>query len=80
MLAQAASKGKVRVPPVLVQFEILTPLRLHPAGANGDFKIEAPVVNLSPESQFKRPAFVDAEIRDAADKVVWKGTRDLSPG
>lgn len=50
------------------------------AGANGDFRIETPVVNLPPESQFKRPAFVGVEFRDAADKVVWKGTRDLSPG
>jgi hypothetical protein len=50
------------------------------AGADGAFKISVPVVNLPAEGQFKNPAYVGAEIRDPADKAVWKEARDLSPG
>jgi hypothetical protein len=50
------------------------------AGADGAFKISIPVVNLPAEGEFKKPAYVGAEIRDAADEVVWKEARDLSPG
>jgi hypothetical protein len=50
------------------------------AGADGAFKINVPLVNPPSEAEFKKPAYVGAEIRDAADKVVWKESRDLSPG
>ena len=50
------------------------------AGADGAFKIDVPLVNPPSEAEFKKPAYVGAEIRDATDKVVWKESRDLSPG
>jgi len=50
------------------------------AGADGNFKVDLPVVNVPLEPQFKRPVHVGAEIRDASDKVVWQATRDLDPG
>ena len=50
------------------------------AAADGNFKIEVPVVNLPPDDQLPKPAFVGAEIRDAANGVVWKESHDLKPG
>jgi len=50
------------------------------AGTDGDFKIDVPIVNLPPEAQLKGPAYVGAEIRDVNDKVLWRESRDLSPG
>jgi len=50
------------------------------AGADGNFKVDIPIVNLPSEAQFKRPAYVGAEVRDADGKVVWKESRDLSSG
>ena len=50
------------------------------AGADGAFRINVPLVNPPSEAEFKKPAYVGAEIRDATDKVVWKESRDLSPG
>lgn len=48
-------------------------------GADGAFQIAVPVVNPPTAAEFKKPAYVGAEIRDATEKVVWKDLRDLSP-
>jgi len=50
------------------------------APADGTFKIEVPVVNLPPEAELKKPAYVGAEIRDASDQSVWKQSVDLVAG
>jgi hypothetical protein len=50
------------------------------AGADGAFMIGVPLVNLPAEAEFKKPAYVGAEIRDAAEKTVWKESHNLSPG
>ena len=50
------------------------------AGADGAFKISVPLVNPPSEAEITKPAYVGAEIRDAADNVVWKESHDLSPG
>jgi hypothetical protein len=50
------------------------------AGADGAFKISVPLVNPPTEAEFKKSAYVGAEIRDAAEKVVWKEPRNLSLG
>jgi hypothetical protein len=50
------------------------------AGADGAFKISVPLVNPPAEAELTKPAYVGAEIRDGADKVVWKESRDLHPG
>ncbi len=50
------------------------------AGADGAFKISVPLVNPPAEAEFKTPPYVGAEVRDAAEKVVWKESRHLSLG
>jgi hypothetical protein len=50
------------------------------ASADGTFKISVPLVNPPAVAEFKKPAYVGAEIRDAADKVMWKESRDLTGG
>jgi hypothetical protein len=50
------------------------------AGADGNFKIDVPLVNLSAAGETKDQAYVGAEIRDTADKVIWKESLNLNPG
>jgi len=50
------------------------------ASADGIFRISVALVNLPAAAELKRPAYVGTEIRDAADNVVWKESRDLTAG
>jgi hypothetical protein len=50
------------------------------AGADGGFKVSVPLVNPPGGAEFTKPAYVGAEIRDAAAEVVWKESRNLSLG
>lgn len=66
-----------------VELDVRPRMRLgavHVSGqADGTFRIQVPVVNPPSAAQFNKPAYVGTEIRDAADKVIWKETRDLAP-
>jgi len=48
------------------------------AAANGDFKIDIPVVKPASGAQTGGSTRVNVEIRDASGKVVWQQSRDLS--
>ena len=48
------------------------------AAANGDFKINVPVVKAATGAQTGGPTKVSVEIHDSAGKVVWQAARDLS--
>ena len=48
------------------------------AAANGDFKINVPVVTPASGAQTGGPTKVSVEIHDSAGKVVWQASRDLS--
>jgi hypothetical protein len=48
------------------------------AAANGDFKINVPVVTPASEASTGGTTKVSVEIHDSADKVVWQASRELS--
>jgi hypothetical protein len=48
------------------------------AAANGDFKINVPVVKAATGGQTGGPTKVSVEMHDSAGKVVWQAARDLS--
>jgi len=50
------------------------------AGANGNFKIQALVRNVTLDLPNAEPLRAKAEIRDGADKVVWSGAQELKRG
>ena len=48
------------------------------AAANGDFKINVPVVTPASGAQTGGPTHLSVEIHDSAGKVVWQASRELS--
>ncbi len=47
------------------------------AAANGNFKIEIPIVNLSPRTPSGAPGSVGAQIFDPGEKLVWEDQQGL---